>query len=168
LTCIIASVPAPPTIAEIGCLERAMYKNLLIATDGSELAGNAVAQGLALAKALGARVTIVTVTEPWATDAPPELMSEPFVLQYESAQAERADKILAAASASAKQVGMTCSTLHVRDSYAAEGILTAARDNSSDLIVMSSHGRRGLAKFILGSQANEVLAKTTFPVLICR
>jgi nucleotide-binding universal stress UspA family protein len=145
-----------------------MYKNILIATDGSELAYKAVAQGLALAKALGARLTAVTVTEPWATMAPPEVLNEPFVQEFERAASERAKQILDSVAAAAKNANVACATLHVRDRFPAEGILEAATNIGADLIVMASHGRRGLAKFLLGSQATEVLVHSSVPVLVCR
>ena len=145
-----------------------MYKHILIATDGSTLARKAVTHGLALAKALGARVSAVTVTEPWATTAPPEILNEPFVQDFENAATHRAKHILDVALAAAKDANIACSTLHVRDSFPAEGILEAAADIGCDLIVMASHGRRGLAKLILGSQTTEVLTHSTIPVLVCR
>ncbi len=145
-----------------------MYKHILIATDGSELAGKAVTQGLALAKALGARVTAVSVTEPWATMAPPEVLKEPFVQEFERAAAERAKRALDSVAAAAKEAGVACSTLHVRDRFPAEGILEAAAQVGCDLVVMASHGRRGVAKLLLGSQATEVLTHSAVPVLVCR
>jgi nucleotide-binding universal stress UspA family protein len=145
-----------------------MYKNILIATDESELAQKAVAQGLALARALDAKVTAVTVTEPWATLAPPEVLNEPFVQEFERAARVRAKHILDGVAAAAKEASVTCAKLHVTDRFPAEGILEAAANIGADLIVMASHGRRGLAKFLLGSQATEVLTHSTVPVLICR
>ena len=145
-----------------------MYKNILIATDGSELAGKALTQGLRLAKALGARVTAVTVTEPWATSAPPEVLSEPLVQEFEKAAAAGAEKVLSVVDAKAKEAGVPCSTRHIRDRFAAEGILEAARDIGCDLIIMASHGRRGFSKLLLGSQTTEVLAHSAVPVLIYR
>jgi nucleotide-binding universal stress UspA family protein len=145
-----------------------MYKNILIATDGSDLAREAVTQGLALAKALNARVTAVTATEPWAATAPPEILTEAFVQDYEKAAAARAKEILDVVAAAAKDANVPCSTLHVRDRFPAEGILEAAAGAGSDLIVMASHGRRGIARLFLGSQAIEVLTHSTVPVLICR
>jgi nucleotide-binding universal stress UspA family protein len=145
-----------------------MYKHILIATDGSDLARKAVAQGLALAKAVGARVTAVSVTEPWATMAPPEVLNEPFVQEFERTAAERAKGILDGVAAAAKEASVACSTLHVRDRFPAEGILEAAANTGCDLIVMASHGRRGVAKLLLGSQASEVLTHSTVPVLVCR
>jgi nucleotide-binding universal stress UspA family protein len=143
-----------------------MYKNILIATDESELAQKAVAQGLALARALDAKVTAVTVTEPWATLAPPEVLNE--FQEFERAARVRAKHILDGVAAAAKEASVTCAKLHVTDRFPAEGILEAAANIGADLIVMASHGRRGLAKFLLGSQATEVLTHSTVPVLICR
>src|SRR5262245_58796255 len=144
-----------------------MYRHILIATDGSELAGRAVAAGLALAKTLQARVTVVTVTEPWSG----MVIGEPALTfpieDYEKAAAENAARIRARAAGAAKDAGVACETVRVSD-FPAEGIIATAEDKSCDLIVMASHGRRGLSKLILGSQATRVLALTTVPVLVCR
>ena len=145
-----------------------MYSHILIATDGSPLAAKAATHGLSLARALGARVTAVTVTEPWATMAPPEVLNEPFVQEFEGATRVRAKRILDGVAAAAKEASVACATLHVTDRFPAEGILEAATNIGADLIVMASHGRRGVAKLLLGSQATEVLTHSTVPVLICR
>jgi nucleotide-binding universal stress UspA family protein len=141
-----------------------MYKHVLIATDGSELAGRAVATGLALAKALKAEVTAVTVTEPWAA-----VVAEGFPYQeYQKAGAEQAARILAAVSDAAKGSGLECATVHVPDRYPAEGIVDCASEKGCDLIVMASHGRRGLSKLLLGSETTRVLTHSSVPVLVCR
>ena len=145
-----------------------MYKNILIATDESELAQKAVAQGLALAKVLGAKVTAVTVTEPWATMAPPEVLERAFCSGVRAGGARASKAHSGWRGAAAKEASVACATLHVTDRFPAEGILEAATNIGADLIVMASHGRRGLAKFLLGSQATEVLTHSTVPVLICR
>ena len=67
-----------------------------------------------------------------------------------------------------RRIGIACETVHVRDQFPAEGIVEEAKARGCDLIVMSSHGRRGLAKFVLGSQANRVLTHSTIAMLICR
>ena len=87
--------------------------------------------------------------------------------EYEKSAAENAAKILSAVSAEAKKQGVACETVHVNN-FPAEGIIETAKARDCDLIVMSSHGRRGLARVILGSQAMRVLTSTTVPVLICR
>jgi nucleotide-binding universal stress UspA family protein len=145
-----------------------MYKHILIATDGSELAAKAVAHGLALAKATGAKATAVTVTEPWTAVAPGEVAIAFPINEYEAAASAGAREVLSGAEAIAKKQGVTVETVHIKDRFPAQGILEAAKDKGCDLIVMASHGRRGLAKLLLGSQAVEVLTRSTVPVLICR
>jgi nucleotide-binding universal stress UspA family protein len=144
-----------------------MYKHLLIATDGSELAGKAVATGLQLAKALGAKATAVTVTEAWAAMVPGEGAFVFPVEEYEKAAARNAARILADVAAQAQKLGVPCETVHVTE-FPAEGIILTAKDKGCDLIVMASHGRRGLSRVLLGSQAVRVLTHSTVPVLICR
>ena len=85
-----------------------MYKHVLIATDGSELAGKAVTQGLGLAKAIGARATVIMVTEPWAALAPTEILASPQAQDYEIGAVARAEKILAAAEEAAKKDDVAC------------------------------------------------------------
>jgi nucleotide-binding universal stress UspA family protein len=145
-----------------------MYSYVLIATDGSELAGKAVEQGLALAKALGAKVTVVTVSESWLTlISGDEAVAFP-IEEYEAGCAASAAKILASVDVRAKAAGIACDTLHVKDQYPAEGIIETANARGCDLIVMASHGRRGVSRLLLGSQANQVVTHSTVPVLICR
>lgn len=145
-----------------------MYKHLLIATDGSELAQIAVAQGFALAKAVNAKVTIVTVSEPWTLAAPAEVAIVYPVEDYERAAAANASKILADASAACAKLQITCDTVHVKEEFPAEGIVETARARGCDLIVMASHGHRGLMRLVLGSQAHRVVTQSTTSVLICR
>jgi nucleotide-binding universal stress UspA family protein len=144
-----------------------MYKHILIATDGSELAGKAVATGIKLASLLKAKVTAVKATEPWASMALGETALAFPVEDYEKAAAEEAARILGAVSDAAKKQGVACETVHVNN-FPAEGIIETAKSRGCDLIVMSSHGRRGIARALLGSQATNVLTHSTVPVLICR
>ena len=145
-----------------------MYKNILIATDGSELAQKAVQQGLALAKALGAKATAITVTEPWTAVVSGELGMAFPIDDYEKGCAANAERILAGVSAAASKAGVACDTLHVKDQFPAEGIIEAAKARGNDLIVMASHGRRGVTRLLLGSQATKVLTHSTIPVLVLR
>jgi nucleotide-binding universal stress UspA family protein len=148
-----------------------MYKHLLIATDGSELAEKAVRAGLKLAAALGARATAVTVTEPWDALAMAGLAERGVanpIEKYEQRMREAAEAILARVREIAGSIGTECETLHVSDRHPAEGIIEAAKEKGCDLIVMASHGRRGVSRLLLGSQANEVVTLSTVPVLICR
>jgi nucleotide-binding universal stress UspA family protein len=145
-----------------------MYKHILIATDGSELAAKAIAQGLSLAKTLASLVTVVTVSEPWASQVTGEAaIAFPFE-DYEKAVAADAAEILKKASDAATKAGVTCSTVHVKERHPAEGILETAKERRCDLIVMASHGRRGLSRLLLGSQTHNVVTHSEIPVLICR
>lgn len=145
-----------------------MYKHILIATDGSDLALKAVDQGLALAKALNAKVTAITATEPWTSVASGEMAMAFPIDEYEKGCAEGAARILGAVSQSADKAGVACQSVHVKDRSAAEGIIETAKSRGCDLIVMASHGRRGLSRLLLGSQANNVVTHSAVPVLICR
>ena len=149
-----------------------MYKHILIATDGSKLATKALEHGLGLAKYENAQVTIVTVTEPWsplemAKEARENRWSDP-IRQFEALASAAAQRILDDAVERGKAHGITCDRIHVKDQQPAEGIIAAAKDKGCDLVVMASHGRRGAARLLLGSQAYEVLTNCSVPVLIVR
>ncbi|MEZ5817184.1 MAG: universal stress protein [Hyphomicrobiaceae bacterium] len=145
-----------------------MYKHILIATDGSELAHKAVVQGFALAKALGSTVTVVTVTEPWTAVVPGEMGMAFPVDEYEKGASENAGNILATVKREADTTGVACETVHMADQYPADGIIATAKEKSCDLIVMASHGRRGLSRLLIGSQANQVVVHSEVPVLVVR
>ena len=145
-----------------------MYKHLLIAIDGSDIAQAALQHGISLAKVLDAEVSIVTVSEPWQAYVVGDA-SMPFpVKEYQDNAAKWALDILGKAKALADDAGVTSKTVHIKDDYPADGILEAAENNNCDLIVMASHGRRGLSRLVLGSQANHVVTHSNRPVLICR
>jgi nucleotide-binding universal stress UspA family protein len=144
-----------------------MYKHILIATDGSTLAGKAVSAGLALAKELNAKVSAVNATEPWSTMVTGEAALNFPIEEYEKAGAENAERVLSDVRAEAAKLGIDCQTIHVND-FPAEAIVATARSRGCDLIIMASHGRRGLARALLGSQAVQVLTYSPVPVLICR
>jgi nucleotide-binding universal stress UspA family protein len=145
-----------------------VYKHILIATDGSDLAERAASQGFELARLLDAKVTAVTVTEPWTAVVTGEAAFGFPPADYEKGVTETAESILARAAEMAKAAGVQCATVHMKDHFPDEGIIAAAKDNGCDLIVMASHGRRGIARFLLGSVASRVVALGPLPVLICR
>jgi nucleotide-binding universal stress UspA family protein len=145
-----------------------MYKHILIATDGSELAGKAVGTGFDLARQLGSQVTAVTVTEPWTAIVTGEAALGFPRDEYEKSANENASHILAGVSKLARKADIPCTTVHAKDQFPAEGILETAKTNNCDLIVMASHGRRGLGRLLLGSQTIKVLTHSTVPVLVCR
>lgn len=149
-----------------------MYKHILITTDGSELAQHGVDHGLALARATGAAVSVLTVTAPFPvmTSVMGEMAytSAEVFSDYEKSQAEAAGKILGAVEAAAQAQGVSAKVLHIADALPAEAILRAAGEQGCDLICMASHGRRGLKRLLLGSQTAEVVARAEVPVLVVR
>jgi nucleotide-binding universal stress UspA family protein len=88
--------------------------------------------------------------------------------EYDAGQKEWADGVLARVKAAAEKLGVQAETLHVPDARPAEAILEAAQSRGSSLIAMSSHGRRGIGRLLLGSQTQEVLAHSPVPVLVVR
>lgn len=146
-----------------------MYKHILIATDGSEIAQKGVDHGLSLAKNLDAKVMVVTVTEPF-----PIYAGEGWALgpgdfeRYDADQIKFAQELLAPIKASADRLGVTCETRHVPNRRPAEAILDTAAEEGCSLIVMASHGRRGLERLFLGSQTHEVVSRSSLPVLVVR
>ena len=148
-----------------------MYERILIATDGSELAGKGLRHGLALAAALHVPVVVVTVTEPWmpAFDDALALSADPVLQQeYREGCASSAQRILEDAVAQASAAGVACETVHVPDGFPSDAIVQAVAEHRAGLVVMASHGRRGLGRVLLGSQTQAVLARSTVPVLIVR
>ena len=149
-----------------------MYSRILIATDGSELAQKGVAQGVALAKTLGSTVILLTVSEPWTpmgVDAAGLAITEYALAdEYEKAAEIAGKDILAKASQTATAAGVPFETVYLGRKYPADGIVECAKSNNAELIVMASHGRRGIQRVILGSQALQVLTHSPVPVLVVR
>ncbi|WP_448785892.1 universal stress protein [Brucella intermedia] len=149
-----------------------MYKNILIATDGSELAEKGVDQGVALAKETGAKVIFVSVTEllpSYGIVVAAEWASSPAAFQeYREAITKAATEILSKAKVKATELGVSAEAVHIENQSPAQGIVEAAKARNADLIVISSHGRRGVNKLLLGSQAAEVLSLSTVPVLVIK
>lgn len=149
-----------------------MYKHILISTDGSEVAQKGVDHGLSLAKSLGAKVTVVTVTERFPFEAGAAgagwVPTPSDISGYEESQKELAAGILAKVQQAAGKLGVTAEVLHVPDARPAEAIVEVAKSEGCSLIVMASHGRRGLGRLLLGSQTSEVLAHSPVPVLVVR
>ncbi len=146
-----------------------MYKHILVSTDGSDLARKGVDHALALAGSLGARLTIVTVTErlPVYAGFDGGLTALAYS-DYTASQKAGAEQVLAAAKEAAAGGGVTVETALIENSSPAEAIIETARARGCDLIAMASHGRRGLGRLVLGSVTAEVLAHSETPVLVVR
>lgn len=148
-----------------------MYKHILVATDGSELSLKGLEHGLALATSLGAEVTILTVSLPMhrETMQAAQLAGlEDAAARYDQQLENFANERFAFVEERAQDYGIQVSLVHEIDASPAETIVRVAKQKDCDLIVMSSHGRRGVQKLLLGSQTSEVLVKSSVPVLVIR
>lgn len=147
-----------------------MYKHILIPTDGSKLSRQAAKEGVELACKLGARVTGLFA----APAATPLVYGEFLPVGYATPR-KHAEMIKQAAKHhlgviedAAKAAKVPCETVSVTDDYPADAILATAKRLKCDLIVMASHGRRGLRGMLLGSETQKVLAQAKVPVLVSR
>ena len=147
-----------------------MYKNLLIATDGSKLSEKALAHGISLAQALGARLTAFYAAPDYPMPAYADgVVYEPVTRkEYAKLAAADAQKILEVAKSKAESAGVECKTEYTIAAAPWEAILAAAKKNKCDAIVMASHGRRGLVAVLLGSETQKVLTHSKLPVIVVR
>lgn len=139
-----------------------MYKHILITTDGSDLAQKGVEHGLALAKENASKVTVVTVSQTYP------LLSAATSESWNATQTQLAEDALRAAKTAADRHGVAVSARQDVNVSPAEAIVETARKLGCDLIVMASHGRRGVSRLLLGSQTAEVVNHSPIPVLVVR
>ncbi|MGO9702740.1 MAG: universal stress protein [Xanthobacteraceae bacterium] len=145
-----------------------MYKHLLIPTDGSELSRLALQEGIALAKALGARVTVVTVTTPFHIFTSDPAMVADTPEQFRKRMAAFAGEYLDVAKDIAAAAGVACDLVHVEHEHPYRAIIDTAQNQGCDAIEMASHGRRGVSAVLLGSETLKVLTHSAVPVIVCR
>ncbi|MEI7870660.1 MAG: universal stress protein [Alphaproteobacteria bacterium] len=145
-----------------------MYKHILIPIDGTALSGSAVDKGLALAREIGAKVTVMMTIEP----APMMVMAMVQLTEqqnrYHQHASEQAARHLGEAAAKAKVAGVPCETVQVDHDHPYQAIIETAATKGCDLIAMASHGRRGISALVLGSETTKVLTHSTTPVLVYR
>jgi nucleotide-binding universal stress UspA family protein len=149
-----------------------MYKHILVPTDGSALSDKAVTAAIKLAQLLGARVTAFHAVEPYplqgayAAEASgvAELQPEIFAERSE----EYARHVLDAVRTAATAANVPCTTDYITSRSVSQAIVNKARKENCDLIIMASHGRRGLEGFLLGSETQKVLTHSSIPVLVYR
>lgn len=144
-----------------------MFKHILVPVDGSPTAQKAVEKAAGLAKAFGSSVTAIYVIDPYPFTG----LGSDFAYgqaEYLSAAAIEAKEATQAAQKTLEQAGVNVKTSVVEAHAAWRGILETAIAVGADLIVMGSHGRRGLEKMVLGSVAQRVLSHSTLPVFVVR
>jgi nucleotide-binding universal stress UspA family protein len=145
-----------------------MYRHILIPTDGSDLSGKAIRHGIALAKAVNANVTGLTVTIPFHVFAiDPETVTD-TPDSYKKRMNATAAKYLAQVKDAAAAAGVACAVAQVEHEHPYRAIIDAANKNGCDLIVMASHGRRGISAVVLGSETVKVLTHSNVPALVYR
>ena len=148
-----------------------MFKHILVSTDGSKLSGKAIRTAVRLARATGARVTGAYVIAPFVPSAYGEGVMYVRSLspkRYKETTEREARKALAVVEIEARTSATQYGGMILTANNPWEGIIRAAKSKRCDLIVMASHGRRGLAGLLLGSETSKVLTHSTIPVLVCR
>lgn len=148
-----------------------MYKHILVPTDGSKLSNKAIAQAVALARFTGAAMTGVYVVAPYSPAMYGEAaiyIPEMSAKRYDELARREAAKALDALAKAAQAEGVAANRAIVTLFSPWEGIVRTAKAKKCDLIVMASHGRKGLAGLVLGSETTKVLTHSKVPVLVCR
>ena len=145
-----------------------MYRNILIPTDGSELAGKAVEHGVVLARSIGAKITFLTVTPPFHIFVTTDTQMIETAAQYKTRIGADAAKTLRAAIDAAEAAGVAFDTVQLEDEHPYHAIIDTAGSKGCDLIVMASHGRHGISALVLGSETVKVLTHCKIPVLVHR
>jgi nucleotide-binding universal stress UspA family protein len=143
-----------------------MHRHILIPTDGSELSRDAIDYGVALAKSVNANVTVLTVSAPFHTFGVEMISDTPEL--YKKRIATLAEQYLKVAVEAADAAGVSCKTIHIEHNQPYLAIIDTAAQELCDLIVMASHGRRGISAILLGSETIKVLTHSIIPVLVVR
>ena len=144
-----------------------MFKRILVPTDGSDITAKAVTAAIALAKLSGAAISALCVKEPFPYSAISEMQPVPpqeFYDAQERIASARVKAVLDAAAAA----GLACDGATVEALHPWEAILDVAKQKGCDLVVMASHGRRGMAALLIGSETSRVLTHSTLPVLVVK
>lgn len=143
-----------------------MFKHILVPVDDDAGSRRAVEQAVALAHSIGARVTGLHVMMEFNPVGIVEELIEPSPDQLRRLAKAHASKLLSPLVHEAGRAGVACDTIAVQGDPPWQTIVAKAAESGCDLIVMASHGRRGIARFVLGSETQQVLAHTEIPVLV--
>ncbi len=150
-----------------------MFKHILLPTDGSKLSDKAVKQAIKMAKALGAKITTVYVMPDYEKYVSERyhvmaVMAAPVKRKYKEEAAALSREILDQVCAAGTAAGVECAQVSVTGDSPYEAIIKQATKSGCDLIMMASHGRKGLQSMLLGSETQKVLVHSKIPVLVCR
>jgi len=145
-----------------------MFRHILLPTDGSPLSEAAMRKGIQFAKTINARVTGFCVVPALPYVGCEAEIGAEFKKQAEAAVQAEVNKNLLAIEKASKEAGVTCETAQEKNVQPYEAIIEAARKKECDLIIMASHGRRGVGALLLGSETQKVLTHSKIPVLVYR
>jgi nucleotide-binding universal stress UspA family protein len=145
-----------------------MFKHILIPTDGTDLSRKAVIYGVQLAKTVGARVTAITVSEPYHVASMDAVLVAETPDEHEAQTARVAERALEQVRMAAEAAGVGVETVREVHDQPYRAIIDCVRARGCDLVVMASHGRRGVAALLVGSETTKVLTHSTIPVLVYR
>jgi nucleotide-binding universal stress UspA family protein len=147
-----------------------MFKHILIPTDGSDLSKKAVKKGIEFAKTIKARITTIHVVPEFRIMADESFVSltPEAKKRFEEESLRRAKKMLDSVVQQAKAQGVRCDAVAEANDLPYQQIIATAKSSKCDLILMASHGRRGIASVLLGSETAKVLTHSTIPVLVVR
>ena len=145
-----------------------MFKHILVPTDGSDLSRKAILYAVQLAKESGAKVTGLTLSEPYHVATMDALLVSLGQDEYEENSRRISQKALEQVRMATDAAGVSCDTIDETHDQPYRAIIDAAHARGCDLIVMASHGRRGLSALLLGSETVKVLTHSTIPVLVYR
>lgn len=147
-----------------------MYKHVLIPTDGSETAAKGIEAGIEFAREAKAKVTLFTAVPEYQPPGESEIMSGKVrsLWDHERESRDKAQAILEPAAARMRAQGIEVDTAFAASDRPHQAIIAAARSRGCDLILMSSHGRHGLADLWYGSETREVLTHSSIPTLVYR
>jgi nucleotide-binding universal stress UspA family protein len=144
-----------------------MYKRILVPTDGSEITAKAVQTAINLASMAQAELMTIAVKEPFPYSAISEMQPVPPQEFYDAQERIAAERVKVVVDA-AKAAGVACQGHTVEALHPWEAIIDHSKTAGCDLIVMASHGRRGVAALLLGSETQKVLTHSSLPVLVVR
>ena len=144
-----------------------MFRRILVPTDGSDITKNAVDVAIGMARAMGARLYTLSVKEPFPYSAISEMQPVP-PQEFYDAQERIANARVQQVREACTAAGQTCEAHTIEALHPWEAIIDHAKRQECDLVVMASHGRRGVSALLLGSETQKVLTHTTIPVLIVR
>jgi nucleotide-binding universal stress UspA family protein len=145
-----------------------MFKHILIPTDGTDLSRKAVIYGAQLAKSVGARITAISVSEPYHVASMDAVLVAETPEEHESQTSRTAERALEQVRMAAEAAGVSVETLREVNDQPYRAIIDCANACGCDLVVMASHGRRGVAALLVGSETTKVLTHSTIPVLVYR